>query len=248
MSDASAPQLLLEAQAASFGYGGEAVISGVDLRVHAGDLLGIVGPNGAGKTTLFRGLLGLLQPQAGHVRRAEVGVGYVPQREELDAVYPLSVREIVLMGAQRGLRGGRRFWRAPSREVRARAEQCMEIVGLRSAADAIFASLSGGQRQRILLARALMGEPRLLMLDEPTSGVDRGASRDILRRIADLNRERGVAVLLVAHQIDHVRELTEEVLLVRGGGVERGRTEELLSPESLESVFGGRVGTTGGGA
>jgi ABC-type Mn2+/Zn2+ transport system ATPase subunit len=230
--------LLLRAEGAAFGYQGRAVVSGVDLEVRAGELLGIVGPNGSGKTTLFRGLLGLLPPLAGRVVRGEVVIGYVPQREELDEVYPLSVQELVLMGSYGRVEGLRRWWRSPSRADRALAEECLERVGLADHARRPFASLSGGQRQRVLLARALMSRPDLLMLDEPTAGVDRAASREILGRIAELRRDEGLAVLLVAHQLDQVRELADEVLLVRGGRVRRGAAAELLAPDSLEQLFG----------
>ena len=229
---------LLTVEGASFGYGGAPVISGVDLVVRAGDLLGIVGANGCGKTTLVRGLLGLIPPLAGRVARSKVAIGYVPQREELDAVYPLSVRELVLMGSYGRLGGRRAWWRSPSREDDALATSCLDAVGLSGFERKLFASLSGGQRQRVLLARALMTEPEVLMLDEPTAGVDRTASREILQRIALLRRERNMAVLLVAHQLDQVRELADEVLLVRGGSVTRGASDELLAPESIERLFG----------
>lgn len=229
---------LLRAQGASFGYRGAAIISGVDLTIQRGELLGIVGPNGAGKTTLFRGLLGLIEPIIGRVDRARVAVGYVPQREELDAVYPLNVREIVQMGAYGRFIGLRALWRRPSASEDRLAEDCLAAVGLAGKERACFSDLSGGQRQRVLLARALMTQPRLLMLDEPTAGVDRRASAEILELIGRLGRERGMAVLIVAHQLDQVRELAGEVLLVRNGRVLRGPSSELLAPEGLDLLFG----------
>lgn len=230
---------IVEVHDAAFGYGGRPIIFGVNLRIHAGDLLGIVGPNGSGKTTLFRGLLGLIRPMRGELSRTRASIGYVPQREELDSLFPLNVREVVEMGSYGRVTGARRFWRSPSKLERSKVAECLEFVGLRDLENQLLSDLSGGQRQRVLLARALMTDPQLLMLDEPTAGVDRGAASEIFARIRELNSDRGVAVLLVAHQLDQVRELAPEVLLVRDGGVERGPSERLLSSDSIESLFSG---------
>ena len=191
-----------------------------------------------GKTTLFRGLLGLIKPMDGTVERSGASIGYVPQREELDSVYPLTVREIVLMGASGSVRGGRACWRAPSKQDEARALECLQFVDLANEHGALFASLSGGQRQRCLLARALMPNPDLLMLDEPTAGVDRAASAEILERISRLHKERGIAVLMVAHQLDFVRELVKEVIVVNEGGIERGPVGTMLSDPFIQQLFG----------
>jgi ABC-type Mn2+/Zn2+ transport system ATPase subunit len=196
--------------------------------------LGISGPNGAGKTTLFRGILGLIAPLAGKVKRDPAPIGYVPQREHLDEVFPLNVEEIVHMGAYGRLRGLRRV----VREDRERALRCLEQVGLPEKRRALFASLSGGQRQRVLIARALMARPRILLLDEPTSGVDRHAERQILTLVTELNRSEGLAVLLVSHQLDMVREVASEALWMDAGRVQRGPARELLASERLDQLLG----------
>jgi len=224
---------LLRLTKASFGYDGKRVVSEVDLQVDSGLFLGLVGPNGAGKTTLFRGCLGLLAPLAGRVERLSDAIGYVPQREQLDPIYPLRVDEVVHMGAYGRLRGLRGLARA-EREL---ARQCLTRVGLADRAAQLFASLSGGQRQRALIARALMSRPRLLLLDEPTSGVDRGAQQQILELLADLNRREDIAVLLVSHQLQMVREAVDQVLWVGGGRVVRGDARELLAPENLDRLY-----------
>ncbi len=225
--------VLLRARGASFGYGGRTVLAGVDLEIGPGQFLGIVGPNGSGKTTLFRGILGLLRPLAGSVERGVKDVGYVPQREALDALFPLRVDEVVHMGAYGRLAGLRGLRRA-EREL---AGACLARVGMEAHARAPFSSLSGGQRQRVLLARALMVRPRLLLLDEPTSGVDRAARRAILELLRELNRQDGLAILLVSHELALLKEAVEEVLWVAEGRVQRRPASDLLRPENLDQLF-----------
>jgi ABC-type Mn2+/Zn2+ transport system ATPase subunit len=243
-------EILIDCRAASFGYGGIPILTGLNLQVKRGDLVGIVGGNGSGKTTLFRGLLGLIKPVNGKVQRSAASIGYVPQREELDAVYPLTVREIVLMGASGGIRGGRSWWRSPSKPEIDRMGECLEFVDLANQQTALFASLSGGQRQRCLLARALMPDPDLLMLDEPTAGVDRAASEEILGRISKLHEESGIAVLMVAHQLDFVHDLAEEVIVVGEGKIQRGPVASMLSVDAIQKLFGAGlfagIGSQGG--
>lgn len=228
---------LLRAERAAFGHAGRSVVSGVDIEVRAGDFLGIVGPNGGGKTTLFRGLMGLLPPLAGRVLRDGARIGYVPQRESLDPIFPLRVRDVVLMGAYGELCGLRRTTRAQ----RTAAERSIERVGLTEKSDADFARLSGGQRQRALLARALLRSPNVLLLDEPTSGVDRGAEQQILHLLVELREREGLAVLIVSHQLALLREFAHEVLWVADGRIERGPPATMLAPERLDRLFAARA-------
>jgi ABC-type Mn2+/Zn2+ transport system ATPase subunit len=218
---------------AAFGYDGRRVVSGVDLEVGPGAFFGIVGPNGAGKTTLFRGILGLVEPLEGRVERLTEAIGYVPQRETLDPIFPLRVDEVVFMGAYGRLSG----WRGLPRAERDLARACLERVAMADHARASFSSLSGGQRQRVLIARALMARPKLLLLDEPTSGVDRAAEARILEVLEDLNRRDGIAVLLVSHQLALVRKAVAEILWVADGRVVRGSAVEMLRPENLDALF-----------
>jgi ABC-type Mn2+/Zn2+ transport system ATPase subunit len=226
-------------RSAAFGYGGRRIVSDVDLDVEPGRLLGIVGPNGCGKTTLFRGLLGLIPPLTGSVSRADGAVfGYVPQRESLDASFPLTVQEVVEMGAYQRLDRLRR----PGARDLASVETWIERVGLGAQRWRAFAELSGGQRQRALLARALVTRPNVLLLDEPTSGVDRGAQEEILALLGELHRE-GLAILIVSHQIPLVRRFVQDVLVVVDGHVLRGAPGEMLAPERLELLFGSGAGS-----
>jgi ABC-type Mn2+/Zn2+ transport system ATPase subunit len=223
---------LLQLEGASFGYGRRAVVSGVDLRVDPGAFVGLVGPNGAGKTTLFRGMLGLIPALTGRVLRPDRPMGYVPQKDNLDPIYPLRVDEVVRMGGLHRLQG----WRRIRPEERRLALECLERVGLADRARAPFADLSGGQRQRVLVARALMVRPSLLLLDEPTSGVDQAAQQRIVELLRLLHAD-GVAILLVSHQIPLLRGVVERVLWVERGRVRAGSPQELLDPERLERLF-----------
>jgi len=221
---------------AAFGYGDAPVIAGVNLDIRRGAFLGLLGPNGAGKTTLFRGLLGLIAPMRGTVERNASAVGYVPQRESLDAVFPVTVEEVVQMGAYARLRG----WRRLAAEDREQALQCLERVDLLHRKKALFSSLSGGQRQRALIARSLMSRPQVLMLDEPTSGVDQPTQELILELLTRLNEEDGLAILIVSHQVAMTRTV-REVAWVADGSVRLGKAEEMLRPDAHD-VFGAHFG------
>jgi len=231
---------LLRLAHAAFGYEGRTVLSDVDLEVEEGAFLGIVGPNGAGKTTLFRGMLGLIEPLAGRVERGASGaIGYVPQRESLDPIYPVRVDEVVLMGAFGRLSG----WRRLARAERELARAALARVGLDERAREPFSSLSGGQRQRVLIARALMVRPRLLLLDEPTSGVDRAAQAQILELLLELNGRDGIAVLLVSHQLALLRATVARILWVSDRRVVAGPAAEILAAENLDRLFSAAAGS-----
>lgn len=229
---------LIRLRRATFGYEGRAVVSEVDFEVRPGACWGVVGPNGSGKTTLIRGILGLVPPLSGDVHRSAGALGYVPQAGVLDEVFPFTAEEVVHLGAYGRLRG----LRGLPREERQLARQLLAEVGMEEHARERYASLSGGQRQRILIARALMTRPCLLLLDEPTSGVDRHAERRILELLTRLNRDSGLAVVMVAHQLDLVRRTCETVLWVDHGKTRIGGAEEMLGPQGLQRLFG-RDGT-----
>ncbi len=222
----------------SLGYGGQAVLQGVSFAIERGEFSTLAGPNGAGKTTLFRGILGLLSPLAGRIEygfdRGARPPGYVPQKESLDSIFPLTAHDVVLMGATARI--------PPLRPVRRHhrrlADQCLAAVGLSAAADQPFPALSGGQKQRVLIARALAVEPELILLDEPTAGVDPGAEAAIVDVLVRLNRDRGLTIVLVSHHLRVVRTLVRSVIWVEDGTATKGSTEQMLSIERLAEVFG----------
>jgi len=229
---------LLELRDMSLSYDGRAVIEHISCTIESGECLALLGPNGAGKTTLLRGLLGLIPVLAGQIvygfDRAAHPPGYVPQRDTLDPIFPLTVREVVLMGTYARL--------APLRPVTRRQRQlaadCLARVGLAALADQPFWALSGGQKQRVLMARALAVEPHVLLLDEPTAGVDPGAAMTIMELLARLHREQGLTVVLVSHQLRLVRSLARTVLWIEDGQVSKGATEVMLAHERLLDLFG----------
>jgi len=229
---------LVSVQDASLGYGRRPVLTGVSFVVERGEFVALLGPNGAGKTTLFRGILGLIPPHAGRIEygfnRRETPPGYVPQKESLDPIFPLTAYEVVLMGAAARVPP---LWPI-GRERRRLAAECLARVGLSDAAEEPFWTLSGGQKQRVLIARALAVEPQLLLLDEPTAGVDPGAEAAIVDVITRLNRERGLTVLIVSHHLRLVREVVGSVIWVEDGSATKGTTAEMLSTERLADVFG----------
>jgi zinc transport system ATP-binding protein len=225
--------LAVQLEGVSFRYGGgPPVLRDVDLEVRGGELVAIAGPNGGGKTTLVRLVLGLERPEAGTVllfgepahrfsRRATLG--YLAQRAQLDLDAPATVEEVVSAGrlAAGGLLGPLR------RRDRAIVDESIERVGLTPLRRRPLAKLSGGQQQRAFIAKALAGEPSLLVLDEPTTGVD-VESQEALGTLLDrLHRELSVTVLYVSHEFGAVERYVERLVLVRGGIVFDGSPKEL---------------------
>ena len=199
----------------SFAYGRHTVLEGVDFSIASGDFVSMVGPNGGGKTTLLKLVLGLLQPDQGQVRvfgkspaRVRRRVGYMPQYVNLDPSFPVTVMDVVLMGRLGCHHGFGPFTRG-DREAAADALAACEAIDL---ARRPFAALSGGQRQRVLIARALAGEPELLLLDEPTASLDPAVQDDLYDLLQKLNER--MTLVLVSHDISTVSRYVNQVVCV----------------------------------
>ena len=220
---------------ATLGYGRHVVLSGLTFAIPEGDFLGIVGPNGAGKTTVLRAILKTLRPIAGTVRHAEnLRYGYVPQRDQVDYSFPLKVVDVVTMGRYDRIGLGRR----PTRSDRDLACRALDHVGIPELADHPLTSLSGGQKQRTLIARALVGNPNVLILDEPTTGMDLVATTQILGLVRELHERDKLTVLMVSHALNEVANYVERIALVMNGGFRIGTVDEIMSSAVLSDMYG----------
>ncbi len=202
---------LLQVKDLSLGYDGQAILEHLNFEVHSGDYLCIVGENGSGKSTLMKTLLHLIPPMGGTIETGDGlqknEIGYLPQQTVVQRDFPASVREIVLSGCQ-GRAGLRPFY---NKEERALAQQNMDRMGITDLADRCYRDLSGGQQQRVLLARALCATQKILLLDEPVSGLDPKVTAEMYSLIADLNRE-GVTIIMISHDIAAAVQYASHIL------------------------------------
>jgi zinc transport system ATP-binding protein len=234
---------LVELERVSLRFGEVVALEAVDLAVDAGDFLGVIGPNGSGKTTLIRVMLGLLAPDAGQVRlfgrppgmfRQWERLGYVPQRVSLDAGLPATVEEVVETGlvAGLGLLGGLRA------ADRARVRGALDRVAMAEHAARRIGDLSAGQQQRVLIARALVSAPELLVLDEPTGGVDPEAQSSLYGLLRHLNREQGVTLVLVSHDIAVVAHEVTKLACLNRRLVYHGPPASFMTQAALATLYG----------
>ena len=237
------PEALISLRDVSLGYDGRPVLQHVSLTIERGEFLALLGPNGAGKTTLLRGVLGLISVLTGAIEygfdRIASPPGYVPQRERLDPIFPLTVFEVVLMGTYARVP----IFHSIGRRERTKAMECLEQVGLAGLRDQPFWELSGGQKQRVLIARALAVDPQVLLLDEPTAGVDAAAEEAILHLIARLNRERALTVGLVCHHLPRLRSLVHTAIWIDEGHAEKRPLDDLPFMAPVTELAGAPTGT-----
>lgn len=255
---------ILEVEGVSVSLAGRRVLDQVTLQVGEGELAALIGSNGAGKTTLLKVILGLLPAERGRILvagrpldRGDPKIGYVPQKIALDPEMPIRARDLVALGIDGHRMGlplrGRSGLAAERRE---RVEGALDAVGATGFADTRVGRLSGGQQQRVMIAHALVGRPRLLLLDEPLANLDIASTDDVVALLSRLSHEEGVAVLISAHDMNPLLPCMDRIVYMADGRVATGRTDEVVQTDVLTRLYGrpvevvrahGRVLVVGGG-
>ena len=230
---------------ATFGFPGVIALKDITLEIAEGEFIGIIGPNGSGKTTLCKAVLGLMRPLEGSLQIFDCAceelrchhrarIGYLPQKGRLDQNFPITVLETVMMGRY-GVLG---LFRRPARQDQEIALQALANVGMQDQRDTALGHLSGGQQQRVLIARALAQQPQVLLLDEPTTGIDITTQHSVLDLIRRLHRDFGLTVLLVTHDINMIRSKVDRLVLLKTRLFAAGAPEAVLKLDILQQVYG----------
>jgi ABC-type Mn2+/Zn2+ transport system ATPase subunit len=230
---------------ASFGFAGVTALEEITLDIAAGEYLGIIGPNGSGKTTLCRAVLGLMAPLRGSLQVFDCAceelrchhrakIGYLPQKGKLDPHFPITVLETVMMGRY----GALGLLRRPGQRDHQIALDALEHVGMQDHRWTALGHLSGGQQQRVLIARALAQQPQVLLLDEPTTGLDIVTQHSVLDLVKRLHRDLGLTVLLVTHDINMIRQHVDRLVLLKTRLYAAGPPETVLRADILQQVYG----------
>lgn len=217
----------------TIGYGNKQILKGINLSVSEDDFIGIVGPNGAGKTTLLKTLLGGLKPIAGKIYKKDLIFGYVPQRDFVNPILPYTVYDVVMMGRY-SLLG---LFKNPGSQDKKIVNEALESVGIGNLRNFNYNSLSGGQRQRTLIARALAVQPNILILDEPTNGMDTPSHYSLLNLISGLHNKKQFTVFLVSHLLSDVANVVKKLVLLDRNYFQAGNIEDILSEDNLKKTY-----------
>jgi len=230
---------------ATFGFPGVIALKDITLGIAEGEFVGIIGPNGSGKTTLCKAVLGLMRPLEGSLKIFDCSceklrchhrarIGYLPQKGRLDQNFPITVLETVMMGRY----GALGLFRRPAKQDREIALQALANVGMQDHRDTALGHLSSGQQQRVLIARALAQQPQVLLLDEPTTGIDITTQHSVLDLVRRLHRDLGLTVLLVTHDINMIRQQVDRLVLLKTRLFAAGAPEAVLKLDILQQVYG----------
>lgn len=227
---------LLTLSQVTFAYDNEAVVDDVSLSIYEGDFIGLVGQNGSGKTTLLKLMIGLLKPQSGSITALDRHmVGYVPQKSSQEGKYfPITCEELVLQGrvARAGL-----FQRLRKQDY-TKAREALTAVGMFDKKDELLSELSGGQQQRVFIARALAAEPKLLILDEPTVGIDEASQEEFYILLGKLRKEKHFAIIIVSHDLEVVTKEVNSILCMNKKLVYHGNPEKFIEGNYAEQMYG----------
>lgn len=218
---------LIEVKNLSLGYDKKKVLNDLNFNIEEKDFLCVVGPNGSGKSTLIKGLLGLIKPIEGKVIYNSLKqnfIGYMPQEVKVDSNFPASVYEIVLSGTLNKL-GLKPFYTKKEKE---KAKNALKTLKIENLIDKSFTELSGGQRQKVLLARSLCATSKLLILDEPSNNLDSKSKKDLYKTVTDLNKNKGITVIMITHDLDHNNLIGNKILSLREDKIFYGTTEEFV--------------------
>lgn len=215
-------QPLIEVKNASFSENGKRILENINLSLHKGEIVSVVGPNGAGKTTLVKMMVGLISPTFGNIeRKADLTIGYMPQRIHIDPIFPLTARRFLSLG-----------------QTQAPIEEIVREVGIGTVLDSPLRALSGGELQRVLLARALLRQPELLVLDEPAQGVDLMGQGELYDLIAKIRERYGCGILLVSHDLNVVMAQTDVVVCLNQHVCCSGHPEQVSQDPAFMALFG----------
>ena len=224
-------------------YGALVALHGVSLSVEPGNVVGVIGPNGSGKSTLLKAIAGIVPVRHGSVelqgrrlRRRNASIAYVPQSGDVNWDFPLSAHDVVLMGTYPSIG----WLRRPTREDHRRADEALERVGLSGMQQRHISQFSGGQQQRIFLARAIVQRPKIVLLDEPMTGID-VRNRTVLHEMIREFSAAGAIVMMSTHDLEEVQQHTDLILCLNRRMVAYGPTAETFTPDNLRAAFGGQV-------